>query len=151
MASGCTPFSALRALLAINLAAAKGDIADSGAIAWKLDTDTPYVPSPLLYENRLYLLKSNSGILSCLDAQTGERYFRERLPGIENVFASPVAAAGRVYVTSREGTTVVIGSGPEFKVLASNLLEDAFDASMAVVDREVYLRGRRHLYRIAED
>jgi outer membrane protein assembly factor BamB len=139
------------ALLAIKLAAAKGDIADSGAIAWKLDTDTPYVPSPLLYENRLYLLKTNSGILSCLDAKTGERYFRERLPGIENVFASPVAAARRVYVTSREGTTVVIESGPEFKVLASNLLEDAFDASMAVVDREIYLRGRRHLYRIAED
>jgi outer membrane protein assembly factor BamB len=140
------------ALLAVRLAEAKGDVSSGSAIAWRLDRDTPYVPSPLLYEDRLYLLKSNSGILSCLDAKTGERHYGEqRLEGVENVYASPVAAAGRVYVAGREGGTAVVQAGPEFKLLALNKLDDGFDASPVVVDGELYLRGARHLYRISRN
>ena len=139
-------------LQAIRLADARGDIADTGAIVWQLDRDTPYVPSPLLYDDALYLLKSNDGILSAFDPLTGEpHYALQRLQGVPNVFASPVGAAGRVYITGRDGATQVIRQGPRYEVLAVNRLDDGFDASPALVDDELYLRGYRHLYKIAED
>jgi len=139
-------------LQAIRLADARGDIADTGAIVWELDRDTPYVPSPLLYDDALYLLKSNDGILSVFDAPTGSpHYALQRLEGVPNVFASPVGAAGRVYIAGRDGTTLVIRHGPRYEVLAANVLDDGFDASPAVVDDELYLRGYRHLYKIVAD
>jgi outer membrane protein assembly factor BamB len=139
------------ALIAVKLAAARGDISASPAIAWKLDRDTPYVPSPLLYGDELYILKGNNGLLSCLDARTGERlYGPERLEGVPNVYASPVGAAGRVYIAGREGATAVVERGRAFKVLATNTLEDGFDASPVAVDSELYLRGKKFLYRISE-
>jgi outer membrane protein assembly factor BamB len=140
------------ALLAVKLAEAKGDITGGTAIAWRLDRDTPYVPSPLLYDGQLYILKSNSGVLACLDAKTGQKHYGEqRLEGVPNVYASPVGAGGRVYVAGREGATAVLQAGPQFKLIAVNQLEDGFDASPAVVDGELYLRGRKFLYRISKD
>ena len=139
-------------LKAIHLAGARGNIDGTNAIAWSLDRDTPYVPSPLLYEGILYFLKSNNGILSALDAKTGKPHYQnQRLEGVPNVFASPVGAKGRVYIPGRDGGTLVIKNAPTFEVLARNTLEDGFDASPALVDREIYLRGYRHLYCIAAD
>jgi outer membrane protein assembly factor BamB len=138
-------------LHAIRLADAKGNLAGSRAIAWTLDRDTPYVPSPLLYDGVLYLLKSNSGILSVFDARSGRPHYQlQRLSGLPEVYSSPVAARGRVYITSRDGTTLVIRHGSRFEVLATNTLDDGFDASPALVDRDLYLRGNRYLYCIAE-
>ena len=132
--------------------AATGDITGSTAVVWSVDRDTPYVPSPVLLDGQLYVLKSNSGVLTAYDARSGDvRYGPERLPGIRNVYASPVAAGGRLYVTSREGTTLVVRAGPTFEVLATNVLDDGFDASPAVVDGEIYFRGRQFLYAIASD
>src|SRR4029077_5629745 len=92
-------------LHAIRLAHAKGNIAGSKAIAWTLDRDTPYVPSPLLYDGVLYLLKSNAGILSVFDARSGRPHYQlQRLNGLSEVYSSPVAARGRVYITSPDGT-----------------------------------------------
>ncbi|HSD27920.1 MAG TPA: PQQ-binding-like beta-propeller repeat protein [Vicinamibacteria bacterium] len=139
------------ALLAVKIAEAKGDLAASPAVAWKLDRDTPYVPSPLLYGGELYVLKGNNGLLSCFNAKTGERlYGPERLEGVPNVYASLLGADGRVYVTGREGATAVVQHGPTFKVLATNTLDDGFDASPVAVDSELYLRGQKFLYRISE-
>lgn len=139
------------ALLAIRLAEAKGDITGSPAVLWKYEQDTPYVPSPLLYGDKIYFLKVNSGILSCFNARTGEEHYsRQRLEGVANIYASPVGAAGRVYLTSRDGMTLVIKHGPAFEVLASNKLDDEVDASLAVVDGEIFVRGRKFLYCIAE-
>lgn len=139
------------ALQAVRVAEAKGDVAGTEALAWTYDRDTPYVPSPLLYGDQLYFLKVNSGILSCLDAKTGEVLFNEqRLDGVRNIYASPVGAAGRVYLAGREGTTVVLEHGREFKVLAQNTLDEGFDASPAVAGGELYLRGSEHLYCLAE-
>ena len=138
------------ALLAIRLDGATGDVTGSESILWSLDRDTPYTPSPLLYGRRLYLLKTNDGILSGFDALTGEKSFGPtRLEGVSNVYASPVGAAGRVYVVGRDGGAVVLADGPELEVLAVNELDDGFDATPALVDGEMYLRGRRHLYRIS--
>ncbi len=136
-------------LHAIGLDEAKGDITGTGAIKWSLTQDTPYVPSPLLYDGVIYLLKSNSGILSAYDAKTGKPHYQlQRLEGVPNVFASPVGAKGRVYLPGQEGTTLVIKHGPAFEVLAKNALDDGFDASPALVDNELYLRGFKYLYSI---
>jgi len=138
-------------LSAIRLADAKGDISDGKANAWTLDRDTPYVPSPLLYDGLLYFLKSNAGILSVFDANTGRPHYQaQRLNAIPEVYSSPVAAQGRVYVTGRDGTTAVLRQGPRFEMLARNTLDDGFDASAALVDGHIYLRGYRYLYDIAE-
>jgi outer membrane protein assembly factor BamB len=138
------------ALRAVRLADARGEVAGPPALAWSYDKDTPYVPSPLLYQGGLYFLKSNSGILTQLDAATGQPRFSERLEATPNVYASPVAAAGRVYVVGRDGSTSVVAAGPQFKLLATNALDDRFDASPALVDDTIYLRGERSLYAIAE-
>ena len=137
-------------LKAIRLASAKGDITGTDSIAWTLDRDTPYVPSPLLYDGIIYLLKSNSGILSAFDAKTGAPHYQlQRLEGIPEVFASPVGAGGRVYIAGRDGAVLVIRNGKTYEVLASNKLDDGFDASPALADDAIYLRGYRHLYAIA--
>ena len=141
-----------QAMLAIRLDGATGDITGSDQIAWTRNRHTPYVPSPLLYEENLYFLKHNQGLLSCLTAKTGKKVYGPiRLNGIRNVFASPVGAANRVYITDRDGVTVVLKHGAKPIVLAVNQLNDRFSASPAIVDRELYLRGERNLYCIVED
>lgn len=138
------------ALLAIDYSKAVGDITDKPAIKWKYNRDTPYVPSGVLYNGRLYFLENNRPLLSCLDAKTGKPlYEKERLAGIEGVYASLVAAAGRVYVVGRDGTTLVVKDGPKFEALATNDLDDEFDASPAIAGNELFLRGTKHLYCIA--
>jgi outer membrane protein assembly factor BamB len=139
------------AIKAVRVAEAKGDITGTKAIAWTYDRDTPYVPSPLLYDGILYFLKSNTGILSAFDAKTGTPHYQnQRLDAVPNVFASPVGAAGRVYVAGREGQTVVFKHGPAFELIGVNSLEDGFDASPALVGNELFLRGYKNLYCIAE-
>jgi outer membrane protein assembly factor BamB len=139
------------ALIAVRLADAQGDITGKPAIAWSYDKDTPYVPSPLLYKDGLYFLKSNSAVLTRIDVATGKPSYTQRLEGMTNVYASPVAVAGRVYVVGRDGATAVLEAGPEAKVLATNTLGDGFDASPALADDEMYLRGQKYLYRISKD
>ena len=138
-------------LKAIRVADAHGNIDGTDAIVWTLDRDTPYVPSPVLSDGILYFLKTNSGILSAFDAETGVAHYQnQRLAGLSNIFSSPVAAQGRVYFTGRDGTTVVVRSGPEFEMLATSTLDDGFDASPALVDDDIFLRGYRYLYAISE-
>ena len=140
-----------RALLAIRLEGAAGDITDTKQIAWNRFRGTPYVPSPLLYGESLYFLTHYQGVLTRLQAQTGEeRPGPFRLPGITDIYASPVGAANRVYVTDRDGTTVVISHSDIPRVLAQNRLDDQFSASAAVAGREIFLRGARSLYCIGE-
>ncbi|NQV16821.1 PQQ-like beta-propeller repeat protein [bacterium] len=139
------------ALQAIRLSEAQGDISGSKAIVWTLDRDTPYTPSPLLYNDVLYFLKGNDGVLACFNAITGEEYFsRQKLKGIGTVYASPIGAGGRIYISSRNGTTQVIKQDTQYELLAVNKLDDSFSASPVVVDDELYLRGEKYLYCIAE-
>jgi outer membrane protein assembly factor BamB len=139
-----------RALLAIRLDGAKGDITGTDRVAWTRARGTPYVPSPLLYEGALYFLAHYQGILTRVDARTGaDAPGPFRLPGIGDVYASPVAAAGRVYLTDRDGNTLVLGGGKRPEVLALNRLDDSFSASAALAGRELFLRGERHLYSLA--
>ena len=137
-------------LKAVRIAEAKGDITNTPALAWTLDRDTPYVPSPLLYEGILYFLKGNTGVLSALDAKSGKPHYQlQRMEATPNVFASPVGADGKVIVLGQDGGAVVLKHGPTYEVLATNKLEDKFDASPALVDGEMFLRGYRYLYCVA--
>ena len=140
-----------RAFLAIRLDRAKGDITGTDRIAWTRNRGTPYVPSPLLYGDSLYFLTHYQGILSRVDAVTGaDKPGAIRLGNIGNIYASPVAGGGRVYVTDLDGKTIVVSHDDEPKILALNPLDDEFAASAAIVGRELFLRGKKHLYCIAE-
>jgi outer membrane protein assembly factor BamB len=141
-----------RAFLAIRLDGAKGDITGSDRIAWTRNRGTPYVPSPLLYEDSLYFLTHYQGILSRVEAATGlDKPGAIRLGRMGNIYASPVAGGGRVYVTDLDGKTIVVSHDDRPKVLAVNILDEEFAASAAIVGRELFLRGKTHLYCIADD
>jgi outer membrane protein assembly factor BamB len=140
-----------RALLAIRLDGAAGDITHSDRIAWSRFRGTPYVPSPLLFDGGLYYLTHYQGILTRVDAPSGEdRPGAFRLDGIKNIYASPVAAAGRIYVTDLDGTTIVIAGGEIPRAVALNRLAEPVSASAAIAGKEIFLRGEKHLYCLAE-
>jgi outer membrane protein assembly factor BamB len=138
------------ALLAIRLGRT-GDLEGTDAIVWSHKKSTPYVPSPLLYGKQLYFFAGNNAILSCFDAGSGKALTdAERIEGLEGVYASPVGAGGKVYLVGRNGTTVVIKQSGKLEVLATNRLDEKFDASPAAVGKELFLRGREYLYCLAE-
>ncbi len=138
-------------LLAIPISE-KGDITGSDKIRWSKNRGTPYVPSPVLYDGLLYYNQSNQNLFSCVDAKSGKAFFeRERLPGLAGVYASPVAADGRVYVTDRSGKTLVLEHGKKLKVLATNALDDRFHSSPSLAGNQLFLRGTKYLYCISEE
>ena len=138
------------ALLAIKLGRT-GDLTDTDAVAWKLQRGTPYVPSPLLVDQRLYIFSGNNATLSCFDASSGKMLIdNERLEGPSGFYASPVSAGGRIYLAGRNGTSLVLKPSDKVEVLATNKLDEKFDASPAVVGRELFLRGHEYLYCLAE-
>ena len=140
-----------RAMLGIRLAGAKGDITGTDHVVWKLTRNAPYVPSPVLYQDILYVIRHNQNVLARLNPLTGEFHDEAlRLDGIRDfIFSSPVAAAGRVYITGRDGATVVLNA-TDGKTLAVNRLNDSFSASAALAGHELYLRGEQFLYSLGE-
>jgi outer membrane protein assembly factor BamB len=128
-----------------------GDLTGTDAVAWTHDRNTPYVPSPLLSEERLYFFSGNNALLSCFHATAGQPLFEaQRVEGMFGVYASPAAANGRVYLLGRDGGAVVIKDADQFEVLATNKLEDNFDASPALAGKDLFLRGHQYLYCISE-
>ena len=121
-----------------------GDITASH-ILWKENEGVPEVPSPLLYKGRIYMIK-NGGIVTCLNALTGEFIYRERLGASGPYFSSPVAANDRIYIASNKGIVVVFASGDELNVLARNILREKILATPAIVDNKLYIRTDKHLY-----
>lgn len=130
----------------------EGDITDQKKTIWSLNRGTPYVPSPVLYDGLLFFNQSNNGILTAVDAKTGKVVIeRTRMEGISNMYASPVGADGRIYFVGRDGATLVIAKDREFKVLAVNRLGEDIDASPALAGNQIFLRGKKNLYCIAEE
>lgn len=130
---------------------ARGDLDGTDKVLWRHDRGTPYVPSPLLLDRLLYFTGANGNVLTILDARTGkERNRGVRLPQLGTLYASPLAAAGRVYFVDRAGTAVVLASGAAARVLAVNRLSEGIDASPVAVGRTLFLRGEKHLYAIEE-
>jgi outer membrane protein assembly factor BamB len=130
----------------------RGDLTKSTKIAWKHNQGTPYCPSALLMNGRLYFTQHNQPLLSCLDAKTGKVLIdRERLPDVvKSFYGSPVGVKDRIYLASQQGTALVLRHGDKLEVLASNKLNDAFDASPVVVGRQLLLRGAKYLYCLEE-
>lgn len=141
-----------RNFLAIRIDGAKGDITGTDNVLWSRKQLPPYVPSPLLYKGAVYYLRHYQGVLSRIKVSNGEAAPGPiRLPIIKNVYSSPIAAAGRVYVTDLQGTTRVLEASTKATFLARNRLDDSFSATVVAVGEELYMRGNRFLYCIAKE
>jgi outer membrane protein assembly factor BamB len=130
----------------------RGDVTDSDKILWSKSDGTPYISSPVLYKGTLYYTKGRDAILSSVDAKTGEVLIdQKRLQGLDTMYASPVAAADRIYWMSRNGTGVVIRHGKELEILATNKLDEGVDASPAIMGKQMFVRGERSLYCLEDE
>jgi outer membrane protein assembly factor BamB len=123
----------------------EGDVTER--VLWKRNDSAPYVSTPVMYEETLYVTKSQDPLLTIVNAKTGETLMEpQRLPSLNNLYASPLAANGRIYFSSRNGTTVVLKHGNEAEVLATNELGEGLDASPIAVGKRLFLRGEKHLF-----
>lgn len=121
----------------------QGDL-DESHVAWKVKKQMPKKSSPLLLGDELYII-SDIGILSCLDAKTGEEIYRERMPG--DYSASLLYADDKIYLFSHDGDITAIAPGREFKQLAQTQIDGQIMATPAVADNAIFLRSDTHLYR----
>ncbi len=137
------------AVTAIPLSA-RGKLTARDAL-WQGGAAGPELASPLLYGDKLYLTKDRTSTLSVLDIATGKAHYEgARVPGVKSMYASLAGGGGKVFITGRSGTTVVVEHGTSFKILATNTLGEPIDSSPVLVGDELFLRGRRHLYCISE-
>lgn len=136
-------------LLAIRLGK-QGDLTGSDAILWSQTRGLSYTPSPVLHDNKLYVL-TDSGMLSCFNATTGQPFYHQvRLPRADNFKASPIGAAGHLYLASESGAVYVVKMGEKMEIVATNTLDDEmFVSTPAVAAGELFLRGRNRLYCIS--
>lgn len=116
-------------------------------ISWKHTKNVPSMSSPIVVGEELYFVH-DGGVLTCLNAKTGEENYRERLGG--DFSASPTATSEHLYFSDRSGTTTVVKAGRKYSVLATNKLPGAIMASLAVTDSSLLLRTETSLYRISE-
>lgn len=116
-------------------------------VAWSVDRGGAYMQTPLVYGDELYVCRDN-GTLSVYDAGTGTRHYRQRLTGSSGFTASAVAADGKVYLSSEDGETWVLGQGKTYRELAVNDLGEAIMATPAISEGVLYFRTRRHLIAI---
>jgi len=134
------------AAVAISLDA-EGDVTSQPAVRWKHTRGTPYVPSPVLWGNRICFTAGKTNQLTLLDLASGKPLIdRERLTSADEFYASPIAAAGRLYLVDRSGTTFVLKQSDRLEVLAVNRLDDPIDASPVAVGKQLFLRGDKYLY-----
>ncbi len=125
----------------------RGDLKGTKSVLWTQSKDTPDVASPLLTNGRLYYYKEKTGLLTCIDAKSGKTLFSaSRVPGVSRTYASPVAAAGKIYLTDRGGAITVIEDSPTLKVLATNEVGEGVDATPALVGTQLFVRGEKHLF-----
>jgi outer membrane protein assembly factor BamB len=124
-----------------------GDVTDTH-IEWSTNKSVPKRPSQLLVGD-LFFMIDDKGVVSCLEAATGDIVWQKRISGA--YWASPLYADGRIYCFSQDGETPVIAAKREFELLAENKLDAGFNASPAVVGDSLILRTKTHLYRIRED
>jgi outer membrane protein assembly factor BamB len=140
----CTGYDAA-SLLAIRIDG-RGDVTASH-VAWMLRQGVPYVPSPILVREELYMV-TDAGVASCVDASSGTVRWKQRLTG--SFSASPISDGRHVYFTSEEGVTYVVAASRDYQLLARNVLRGRICASAAAVDQSLLLRTARALYRIDE-
>ncbi len=136
-------------LMAIRLGR-QGDLTGTDAIIWSQTRGNSYTPSPVLHDNKLYVLTDN-GMISCYNARTGEPYYHQvRLPKPYSFKASPVGANGKLYLASENDDIIVLRMGEKYEVLATNTMPgQMFIATPAITGGEIFLRSQTHLYCIS--
>ncbi|MEX2260405.1 MAG: PQQ-binding-like beta-propeller repeat protein [Bryobacteraceae bacterium] len=123
----------------------EGDMTEKNFL-WRYTKSLPNVPSPLLYDGVLYMLKEG-GILTSFDPDTGKVLKQARLQGaLGQYFSSPVAADGKIYTVSEEGKASVLKPGGEWEILAVHDLGEECHATPAILDNRIYLRTKNTLY-----
>lgn len=126
----------------------RGTETSNSGIAWSKTARGPYMPTPLAYRGILYVL-ANNGTFDAHDLQTGKEIYRQRLPDVGSGFsASPVAADGKIYLSSEDGEVIVIAAGPEFRHLATNSMGDLIMATPALSNGVMFIRGATTLFAI---
>lgn len=131
----------------------RGDITPADGVSgshvvWRKTGRGSYMPTPVVYDSTLYVL-GNAGLFDAYDLRTGREVYRQRLEhGGSGFSASPVAADGRLYLSSEDGDVFVVQSGPEFRLLARNPMGEPLMATPALAPGTMYVRGERHLFAI---
>jgi outer membrane protein assembly factor BamB len=135
-------------------AGARGDITlpegalSGGHVVWTREKAGSYMPTPLIYEGHLYVLK-NQGILNCYDLRSGELKYEQRLPGVTSGFsASPVAADGKLYLPSEDGDIFVVKAGPKYELIGTNPMGQPLMATPAISGGLLLVRGERDLFAV---
>lgn len=122
----------------------------NGYVAWSKTRRGGYMPTPLIYKGKVYVL-DNSGLLGCYDLKTGAEHYYDRIPHRANGFsASPVAADGKIYLAGEDGLVFTVQAGAELKLLATNPLGEPLMATPALSDGTIYLRGSHHLFAVGK-
>ena len=126
-----------------------GDVTDTHVV-WKSPKGSPFVPSPLLYGDYLYMVNDIQSVATCYDAKSGGVMWQGRLGEAqrEGFSASPIGVQGKVFFTNDQGDTFVLKAGPEFELLDVNRLNQRTLASPALVDGHWYFRTESHLLSI---
>jgi len=136
-------------LMAIRLGG-KGDLTGTDAIVWSQSKGNSYTSSPVIHDNKLYVLTDN-GMISCYNARTGEPYYhQQRLPKAYQFKSSMVGANGKLYLASEDEDVLVLRMGEKYEVLATNTMPgQMFIATPAITGGEIYLRSQNQLYCIS--
>ena len=119
-------------------------------MAWKLTTGGAATPSPLLYSGNLYVLEDRGGIVTCYDAKTSDKLYKERIPGAKGFTSSPLGYAGKIFCLDEDGTTWVLKAGPKFEVVGENKLGEMVWSSPAAANGALFVRTVDHLFCIRE-
>ena len=118
-------------------------------VAWSMQRGGAYMPTPLIYGDYLYI-NQNQAILRCLNAKTGEVAYQQRIGEGGSYSASPVAADGKIYLSSEDGAIFVIKAGNKYEQLAKNEMGEILMATPAISDGMLFVRGQHHLFAIGE-
>ncbi len=146
---GGAPIYAIRTNATGDISLAEGESANSH-IAWSYARRGNYMQTPLVYGERLYMCRDN-GVATCFDAKSGKKLYNVRLAkGTSGYTASPVAADGKVYFTSEDGTIHVVADGRKFKRLAVNTMGEVCMATPAISDGHLFVRGAKHVFCVGE-
>jgi outer membrane protein assembly factor BamB len=127
----------------------KGDATTNEFIAWSTNRGGPYIPTPVIYGDLLYVLAIN-GVLAAYDVKTGQRIYQERVAGGGSFSASPVAADGKLYLTSEDGDVFVVRAGPKYELLATNTMSQVIMATPAIANGVIFIRGLKDVFAVGQ-
>lgn len=145
---GIQPIRAIKPGASGDITLGEGETSNE-SVVWSTTRGGPYIPTPLVYGDLLYVLQGN-GVVATYDLATGERVYQQRLGNGGSFSASPVGADGKVYFSSEDGDVFVVRAGREYALLATNSIGEVLMATPAISDGVVIVRGLRHVFAIGE-